>query len=959
MKSSTSLLLLACAGLTASASAAPRLSASQSAPPATAPAPKKKPDFPSFADISKDFKKVVSTVDGKGSLYTLWTREKDGQMLAELPSDYARQKHYIALTNPTGEMFSGLQSGDYYVQWRRFDKRMALIVPNISERSTGDQESKDSTKTTHADSVLLDVPIVCMGPGGQPVIDMDGLLVGKASIFYRSANGANSKLATIVKAKAFPENIEIAYEMPVSGGKLKTYHYSISKITANPSYEPREADLRVGYFTTVFKDLGKFQRDDIWNRRINRWHLEKADTSLSMSPPKEAITFYLEHTVPIRYRRYVKEGVLAWNEAFEKIGITDAVVVHYQDKSTGAHMDKDPEDVRFNFVRWISNDIGTAIGPSRAHPLTGEILDADIVLTDGWIRAFWFQSNEGLPEISMEGFTAETMNWLDKHPSWDPRIRLAPPAVRDDLLAESERRRILGNVNYEHAFGDGTLLHDSHLHDEAMHVGDASMLCMASVSKAHDMAFMGAAFSALGLLDDTTEDGEKVEKIDGIPEWFLGPVLADLVTHEVGHTLGLRHNFKSSSIYTFEEMNSEEFVGKKTLAGSVMDYLPLNAVVEDGKLKGDHAMIGVGPYDDWAIEFGYGFGDRAEVLKRASEPELVYATDEDTMGPDPLARRYDLAAEPYEWVQNQMKLVEESRAQILTKFVKDGDSWSQARRGYEIGLRQQRGAVGVMANWLGGVFITRSTKGDDDNRNPHEVVSSEQQRTALKFVIENTFFDDAFGLTSELLSKMTRDKWSDQSGRGSSYQDSTYPIHEKISGIQATTLTQMLNPSTLRRIYDNELYVPETEDVLTLPELMQTIAGAVWQEVGYKPGEGIQIREASAKKRSAYTNRRPMISSLRRNLQREHLDRLIDLSLEKATSPSARSVSLLARHTLGEIAAAIDEAIGDSPDTYTQAHLSDAAARIQKAMDANFTYDDGKQSSGGMSFLGFRPAEQK
>ncbi|MFT5154513.1 MAG: hypothetical protein ACI841_004521, partial [Planctomycetota bacterium] len=333
MKSSTSLLLLACAGLTASASAAPRLSASQSAPPATAPAPKKKPDFPSFADISKDFKKVVSTVDGKGSLYTLWTREKDGQMLAELPSDYARQKHYIALTNPTGEMFSGLQSGDYYVQWRRFDKRMALIVPNISERSTGDQESKDSTKTTHADSVLLDVPIVCMGPGGQPVIDMDGLLVGKASIFYRSANGANSKLATIVKAKAFPENIEIAYEMPVSGGKLKTYHYSISKITANPSYEPREADLRVGYFTTVFKDLGKFQRDDIWNRRINRWHLEKADTSLSMSPPKEAITFYLEHTVPIRYRRYVKEGVLAWNEAFEKIGITDAVVVHYQDKS--------------------------------------------------------------------------------------------------------------------------------------------------------------------------------------------------------------------------------------------------------------------------------------------------------------------------------------------------------------------------------------------------------------------------------------------------------------------------------------------------------------------------------------------------------------------------------------------------------------------------------------------------
>ena len=68
--------------------------------------------------------------------------------------------------------------------------------------------------------------------------------------------------------------------------------------------------------------------------------------------------------------------------------------MYYQDKATGAHMDKDPEDVRYNFIRWLSNDIGTAMGPSRTHPMTGQILDADIVLTDGWIRHFWYQSNE-------------------------------------------------------------------------------------------------------------------------------------------------------------------------------------------------------------------------------------------------------------------------------------------------------------------------------------------------------------------------------------------------------------------------------------------------------------------------------------------------------------------------------------------------------------------------------------
>ena len=57
--------------------------------------------------------------------------------------------------------------------------------------------------------------------------------------------------------------------------------------------------------------------------------------ALKLSPPKQPIVFYLEHTVPVRYRRYVKQGVLSWNEAFEKVGISDAVVVHYQDKSSG------------------------------------------------------------------------------------------------------------------------------------------------------------------------------------------------------------------------------------------------------------------------------------------------------------------------------------------------------------------------------------------------------------------------------------------------------------------------------------------------------------------------------------------------------------------------------------------------------------------------------------------------
>ena len=106
---------------------------------------------------------------------------------------------------------------------------------------------------------------------------------------------------------------------------------------------------------------------------INRWHLQKRDSKLKLSPPKEPIRFYVEHTAPVRYRRWIKAGIDYWNKAFEKVGLVDAIVIEYQDASpdSRAHMEKDPEDVRYNFIRWLNNDVGTAIGPSRVHPETG------------------------------------------------------------------------------------------------------------------------------------------------------------------------------------------------------------------------------------------------------------------------------------------------------------------------------------------------------------------------------------------------------------------------------------------------------------------------------------------------------------------------------------------------------------------------------------------------------------
>ena len=280
-------------------------------------------DYPKMDEVTKDHVQVVSTSDGAPSFYRLWRRDRDQQLLAELPKDFANQKHFVALTVASGQSYAGLQAGEIYGYWSVYDKKLAFVQPNLEIRSTGDDPSKASVKRLFTDRVLFDVPIVTWNrPNGGPVIDMDALLVGQAEKFYGGVvQGIQKGLYKLRTVKAFPQNVEIGVEAPMAGGQLRTLHYSISLMPDKTGYKPRAADTRVGYFTTGFTDLGKFKPDDLRTRSINRWFLQKADDSLKLSPPKIPVIFYVEHTTPVRYRRWVKEGLLSWNKAFEKVGL--------------------------------------------------------------------------------------------------------------------------------------------------------------------------------------------------------------------------------------------------------------------------------------------------------------------------------------------------------------------------------------------------------------------------------------------------------------------------------------------------------------------------------------------------------------------------------------------------------------------------------------------------------------
>lgn len=903
-------------------------------------------DFPEFSKVSEDYSKVVSTTDDR-SMWTLWTRNKDGQMLAELPRNFESQNYFFAMTVSSGDRWAGLQGADMYVKWKRFDKRLALIQPNYEIRTSGDGSSRDSVKRTFTDRVILDIPIVTMGPNGGPVIDLDQLLLNEGTNFFGGqAAGLQTRLTAISKAKAFPENVEVSFEAPGRDGNLRTLSYSIRTIPENTGYKPREADNRVGYFTTNYTDLGAYNTDNKYKRYINRWHLEKADSSLKLSPPKEPIVFYVEHTVPVRYRRWIKEGTLYWNKAFEKVGIQDAVQVFFQDKATGAHMDKDPEDARYNFILWLSNDISTAIGPSRVHPLTGQILDADIVLTDGWLRVFKGQWEDIMSEVVMEGMAPETLAWLNENPEWDPRVRLAPPEQRPYIIAQRRAMGVLPMGGHPIANSDPTTFGDDEYDGLVGRLSQMNGFCMAASGKAYDMAMIRTMGEIVGFVEMArAEEGEgeggkgepEGDVLDGVPESFVGPLLADLVAHEVGHTLGLRHNFKASSVYTMDEINSDAMKGKTPWSGSVMDYHPLNVNLDKDGLQGDYAPIDIGPYDMWAIEYGYTFNDTKEVLKRVAEPELVYATDEDTGGSDPLARRYDLAKDPLEYAKDKMDLARFIRANLLDKYVKDGESYFQARQGYMLSLREQSGALSIMANWVGGAFVNRDQKGDPNARPPIQPVPAATQRAALEFCIDNAFADESYGMTPELLQYLTVDKWYD---RGGSLEDAPWPVHDRVLAIQSSTLTMLMNPTTLSRVYDNEFRVPAGEDALTLPEVLFGVSDAVWSELDQR-----------LEKR--YTAREPMISSLRRNLQSEHLDRMIDLSMPDGMyGPAAKPVADLAALKLKELSGKIDaltkNGSADRIDPYTLAHLEDAKSRVQRTLEAQTIFNI-KDAGGGMS----------
>jgi hypothetical protein len=905
-------------------------------------------DFPPLEKVTDGYEQRAA-VDGSG-LYTIWVREKDGQVLAELPAGYEGKNFFVVPTVSAGDAELGVDpvyaqgGGMRHVYWKRIDDTMVLMAPELSVRSNGDAESKAATERIYTDYVVMTAPILTMGPNGQPVIDLDQMLLGGADKFFGGyGRGLQRNLTQVEKAKAFPYNVELTFTLPKRDGQMTSLHYSIGQPPKSPDYQPREADRRVGFFYTYYQDRAKNDGDSQAVRYIERWNLKKRDPNLKMSPPVKPIVYHIEYTTPVRYRRWVRDGILAWNRAFEQVGIVNAIEVRQQDQQTGAYMDIDPEDIRYSFVRWTNANMGYAIGPSHAHPDTGEIFQADIVMDEGFISG-WANArlDAELAAQAMAGFDAETIAWLDENPDWDPRYLLASPAERAEVLAYreavSEGREWAGEIPPTMAVP---------LMTTSMMVGPSGKpACMCFRNATMSMGLARTAFD-IGLFHDghdhdghdhgdghTHAEGEEccgeceaedVTMLDGMPESFVGPLLRDVVMHEVGHTLGLMHNWKGSTRHTYTEMNNTPenggIVGERPLLISVMDYAPTNIVVPNDEVEqGDWAANDIGSYDMWAIEYGYTDGDPMEVAKKAADPDHAFMSDEGQSGPDPHAKVWDLGSDTLSYAANRVAFAEKVRAKLIDQVVKDGESWEEARDGFGKSIFAQFGAMNTAAHWIGGAHVNRYKKGDPDAPDPVRPVDVETQREALHFIMKNGFREDAFGVTPEILAKLGSEQWFDEGWN----QQPDWPVHDQILGLQSSLMTTLINPTRLRRVLDNEKRVPADQDALTVPELLSTVRGEVWSELSMDRSGG-------------YTERQPMISSFRRNLQREHVNRLVSIATGRGWGgASGATLAMLARHELRELHGAMESLPPNGIDTYSKAHLDDAKERIERALAAEY-----------------------
>jgi hypothetical protein len=869
----------------------PALLAVLAATPAGADAPKPA-TAPAAASPASDkpygeWKKVLKDTEKLPGFYNVYRKREN--LYLEIKSAQLKSPFLsiVSFARGIGQNFllGGLPLDDRTLQFERAGDHVLLVQVNqrfVTPKGTPIDAARDLSignsvlaslkieseqDSTH--SLLVDFAPVLLSDMTDLGERMRGSLGGK------SVRLDNSRSA-LGKAKNFPENTEIealltwtpndrtgldVAAVPDERYIPITVHYSFSKLPETPM-QPRYSDDRVGYFISATKDFSRDDKESFFLRYLNRWRLEKKDPNAAMSEPVKPIVYYVDKTVPEKFRPWVKEAINKWQKAFEGAGFKNAIMA----KDAPDDSTFDPEDVRYSTVRWITSSEPSfgAIGPSRIDPRTGEILDADILF-----EASMFQSYRNLYRRIVDANELGAMAL--------PQMAPAIPGVRMEQRC-----------------------------DLATAANDA-----------------GALLGMTLAMDGALPPGSPV------PDEYLHDAVVWAVMHEVGHTLGLRHNFRSSTSTPAAKMHDVAWTTDHGLYSSVMEY-PTPNIATDRAKQGQYFTSGAGTYDMWAIRYGYtpsGSTDAdqdASFASRIADESLQsgheYSTDEDTYpgdASDPRANIYDLSDDPLAFAKDRTaylaKLWRDDRFE--SRIVGNSGDLTTLRRAVTTLLGQYGIASGMAVKYLGGSYISRVHRGQPGEVDPVVAVPAAKQREALDFLSQRVWAADAFQVSPKLLQRLSPDHYAHWGTTNLFGQRNDFAMHDFAFALQNALLRGVLAPPLLTRVRESE---SRSADSYKLAEHFDRLTKSLWGEVGGLPAAAKALEGPST----------------RREIQRAYVDQLAAMVVAPpmGAPDDARGLARLQLQRIdGRCARTLlAPGLGDN----TRAHLAEARARIKRALEA-------------------------